>query len=365
MRQNGEKAPYATSPNFLDMQNETALTIGCGRIPEREGPRSGISSPMGFSEGHSSTCQRRSLVSGGRFVLGREMVKRSVGLIVSLGVVACVVLATVLVLGLRPISESERLQIDETNFVIRAESFKPNLSIPIDTLVLCSNGSAWHDSLINWAEPIRHDNRSETLSSGTVLDILHSLERENFLSLKDRYYDRSSFALKNWISTLAIESKGKSKTVTFDWNSIVGVLPYSEVKMAYVAEAIDRGESRLLNISLNVTAQASADPSVVTINGVVTNNESFVFTGYAVGGEYNWSVAIVRNDGFMIARFPSSVSPGADGWFRFDPHTSSIAGAFLWDITGLQPGGYAITGAISGNNGNATGCTVFHIPLEH
>lgn len=64
MRQNGEKAPYATSPNFLDMQNETALTIGCGRIPEREGPRSGISSPMGFSEGHSSTCQRRSLVSG-------------------------------------------------------------------------------------------------------------------------------------------------------------------------------------------------------------------------------------------------------------------------------------------------------------
>lgn len=297
------------------------------------------------------------------------MVRRLAVLLASLASVALVVLAAVVVWDLEANSRNEKFSLDETNFTIKEEAIPPGVPFAVDTYVLCSNGTAWHSSRTTGSTP-RFDNKSLKLSPSVVLDALHSLENDSFLTLKDRYRDLSSFN-NNWIDRLTIESNGSNKSVTMDWYCGDGLMPRSVVKLGELYEEIDRGRPYPYAISLNVSASMSDNPSVVTISGAITNNENYSLKGMcpvsieSTGDVASpWSVVIVRSDGLTVAEFPHTINPGADGWFQFDPHTTNALNNFSWNVAGLESGLYVVWGGTVGNP-SASGYTMYQLSASN
>jgi len=290
------------------------------------------------------------------------MAKRLIVSTVVLAVVALVILVTVVVWNPGRNRSVEKLVVDENDFVIRDSWPFWNLSSPPDIYAICSNGSAWYDEYIAWANPPRHDNTSVKLSPSLVMEALHTLEQENFLSLNDSYKDASSPS-GSLTENLTIESNGKNKTVGFTGNSMLGILPRSSELLGEIEDAISAGRASIANLTLNVTASLSTDHSTLTISGTLVNNENLSFFDNGVftdpgGGVSLWGVTVVRSDGFTVAESTQGNPNVLFGPFEFlQPNSTRALSNISLNATGFGPGTYAIWGNIGGYLGN-TGYSV-------
>lgn len=253
--------------------------------------------------------------------------------------------------------------VDQSGFVIRyvwteRHSDETNYLF-MDSLIIMSNGSSWHDIIIGAVEPPNyHTNHSAVVSTKLSSKVYRMLEDEGFFELKDCYPD-SSLTRESVSQSvdLTIESPGQQKTVTFASNAMIGILPKSYTILGNVLCAVDQESKDLLDLSLEVSASLSSDSSVVTISGTFANYGDKVIEGMC--GSSPFLVTIVRSDGCVVGEFPEFSM--ADGWFSFPPFTETDLCDYSWNISGLGSGVYVIEGCVAGGNGGVCSFTTFHI----
>lgn len=288
---------------------------------------------------------------------------RRIVVFAAIGIAIAVVLAgtVVIVLGW-----SERtIHIDESNYSIGVE-FYDEYSVlqPYDVYRMGSNGSINASLWYFWEEPNRYENKSLTVAREIVLDLLHSLKDEGFLSLKSEYDDDCArIAGPNSSVVLKVESGTSNKTVILKGNSMIGILPRSFMKMGSIIGAVRCGDSSMVNASLRVVAEVSG-PSQISISGVLENNESYALAGPFTGGPNLWRVSVVGEDGVTAAEFPVEEDPSVDNWgARFEPHSEVQMIGYNWCLTGLQPGRYIVMGDVGGSNAFVSGFTIVTLPI--
>lgn len=157
---------------------------------------------------------------------------------------------------------------------------------------------------------------------------------------------------------LTVEGYGQRKTVMFEWESMIAVLPRSYTLLADVGYAIDEHSRILLNLTLHLSANQSLESSILTASGSITNSGDSAFK--VIFGDNDWDVGIVRFDGKIAREFPD-YTPGCFATQEFEPQTKSVLSNYSWNVTNAKPCICVTTAHIKGYYGGVCNFAAFVI----
>ena len=179
-----------------------------------------------------------------------------------------------------------------------------------------------------------------TLSSDLVNQLYNIMVGEEFSSLDSSYADLGWGRTMNHTERACLEISGVNKTVTFEGNSMMGVIPGSFAILNNIASAVNRGLADLPNAALEMGVKdldIRTRLSEITAN--MTNSGKTVLQDSGLCNT-SWPIFIVSVNGTTVADAQARVMPYCR--MQFDPDTTTDFGPWKWNRTDVPADRYVI-----------------------